>query len=165
MLPVLFSRPSISMWARLHPPVHDRRRIVEPRRRGGMLAPYARERRVCVGDHPVRWVAPERSPGAGTVGCAGYPIANCKLELHAEDEDRLLQGCQRARHLSGVSLRLSGVYVSAPASEGEEGEVVRRVHAGVEQRGRPRVCGRPCAAGGGICGMTSRWRRLPGRLA
>ena len=159
MLPVLFSRPSISMWARLH-----RQFMIADgswSRDGGAACLRPTRASVVSVSETIQFGGSPRSEAQARELLAALAIrlANCKLELHAEDEDRLLQGCQRARHLSGVSLRLSGVYVSAPASEGEEGEVVRRVHAGVEQRGRPGVCGRPCAAGGCICGMTSRWRR------
>ena len=43
-------------------------------------------------------------------------FAECKLELHPQKtQDRVLQGCQSARQLSGAAIRLPGLYVSAPA--------------------------------------------------
>ena len=46
--------------------------------------PYARASCLFRRAHPDRWVAPERSPGAGTVGCAGDPFGELQLELHPQ---------------------------------------------------------------------------------
>jgi group II intron reverse transcriptase/maturase len=54
-------------------------------------------------------------------GAIADRFAACKLVLHPEDEDRLLQGCEPARRLPRYPLRLSGLPVSSPEDHVDEG--------------------------------------------